>query len=72
MHRASGTDVAVKSCSKRLMGCGDVAALRREVEVLHHLAGHPGIGQLLGCHEEPDTMHLVFELYTVRESSVKR
>lgn len=43
--------MAVKTISKNLLRAGDIAALRREVEILHHLKGHPHISELLGVFE---------------------
>ncbi len=65
-HRGSGSSVAVKSIRKSLLAASDVAGLRREVEILHHLAGHPHISQLLGVFEDSSSLHLVLELYQVR------
>ncbi|EFJ50778.1 hypothetical protein VOLCADRAFT_57999 [Volvox carteri f. nagariensis] len=62
-HIASGAKVAVKTIRKSLLAADDVSALRREVEILHHLSGHPHISQLLGVYEEPSQLHLVLELY---------
>ncbi|PNW86128.1 hypothetical protein CHLRE_02g074370v5 [Chlamydomonas reinhardtii] len=62
-HIASGSEVAVKTISKNLLRAGDIAALRREVEILHHLKGHPHISELLGVFEEPTQLHLVLEMY---------
>ncbi|GLC41368.1 Calcium-dependent protein kinase 13 [Pleodorina starrii] len=62
-HLASGAEVAVKTIRKCLLRSADVASLRREVEILHHLSGHPAISQLLGVYEEPRQLHLVLELY---------
>ncbi|KAG2493171.1 hypothetical protein HYH03_008593 [Edaphochlamys debaryana] len=62
-HRTTGQAVAVKSIRKSLLRPEDVGKLRREVEILHHLAGHPNISQLLGVHEDPTHLHLVLELY---------
>ncbi|GLI64350.1 hypothetical protein VaNZ11_007589, partial [Volvox africanus] len=61
-HLATGAKVAVKTIRKSLLGAADVSALRREVEILHHLSGHPHISQLLGVYEEPSQLHLVMEL----------
>lgn len=66
MHRSSASSVAVKSIRKSLLAASDVAGLRREVEILHHLAGHPHISQLLGVFEDSSSLHLVLELYQVR------
>ncbi|KAG2493172.1 hypothetical protein HYH03_008594 [Edaphochlamys debaryana] len=62
-HRTTGQAVAVKSIRKSLLRPEDVGKLRREVEILHHLAGHPNISLLLGVHEDPTHLHLVLELY---------
>ncbi|EFJ46966.1 hypothetical protein VOLCADRAFT_41333, partial [Volvox carteri f. nagariensis] len=62
-HIATGAEVAVKTIRKSLLRAADITALRREVEILHHLAGHPHISQLLGVYEEPRQLHLVLELY---------
>ncbi|GFR48452.1 hypothetical protein Agub_g10354 [Astrephomene gubernaculifera] len=62
-HLVTGCEVAVKSIRKSLLGAADVSSLRREVEILHHLAGHPHISQLLGVFEEAGQLHLVLELY---------
>ncbi|KAG2425938.1 hypothetical protein HXX76_013311 [Chlamydomonas incerta] len=63
VHIASGAEVAVKTMRKGLLRAGDIAALRREVEILHHLKGHPHISELLGVFEEPAQLHLVLEMY---------
>ncbi|KAG2499620.1 hypothetical protein HYH03_002559 [Edaphochlamys debaryana] len=60
---ASGARVAVKTITKSLLRPADIAALRREVEILHHLSGHPHVSQLLGVFEEPSQLHLCLELY---------
>ncbi|PNH03014.1 Calcium-dependent protein kinase 20 [Tetrabaena socialis] len=63
VHLVSGARVAVKTIRKSLLAAADVSSLRREVEILHHLAGHPHISQLLGVFEEATQLHLVLELY---------
>ncbi|KAG2436343.1 hypothetical protein HXX76_006652 [Chlamydomonas incerta] len=63
---STGEAVAVKTIKKTaalVSNPTSLAALRREVEILHHLAGHPHVGQLYGAYEEPDCLHLVMELY---------
>ncbi|KXZ47282.1 hypothetical protein GPECTOR_36g133 [Gonium pectorale] len=62
-HLATNSQVAVKTIRKSLLGAADVSSLRREVEILHHLSGHPNISQLLGVFEETSQLHLVIELY---------
>ncbi|KAG2454530.1 hypothetical protein HYH02_000377 [Chlamydomonas schloesseri] len=63
---STGEAVAVKTIRKTaalVSNPASIAALRREVEILHHLAGHPHIGQLYGVYEESECLHLVMELY---------
>lgn len=36
--------------------------VRREVQILHHLGGHPNITQLKGAFEDRHNVHLVMEL----------
>lgn len=36
--------------------------MRREVQILHHLGGHPNITQLKGAFEDRHNVHLVMEL----------
>ncbi|GLI61091.1 hypothetical protein VaNZ11_003371 [Volvox africanus] len=62
-HIATGAEVAVKTIRKSMLRAADVTSLRREVEILHHLSGHPHISQLLGVYEELRQLHLVLELY---------
>ena len=40
----------------------DVEDVRREVQILHHLGGHPNITQLRGAFEDRHNVHLVMEL----------
>jgi serine/threonine protein kinase len=40
----------------------DVEDIRREVQILHHLGGHPNITQLRGAFEDRHNVHLVMEL----------
>ena len=40
----------------------DVEDVRREVQILHHLGGHPNITLLKGAYEDKYNVHLVMEL----------
>jgi len=40
----------------------DVEDVRREVQILHHLGGHPNITLLKGAFEDKYNVHLVMEL----------
>lgn len=54
--RDSGVEFACKTLKK-----GE-DTVHREVEIMQHLSGHPGVVTLLAVYEEPDAFHLVMEL----------
>ncbi|GLC45677.1 hypothetical protein PLESTB_001317600 [Pleodorina starrii] len=65
IEKCSGERYAVKSISKRrLCSPGDVADVRREVQIMHHLAGHPNIVTIKDVFEDRGYVHLVEELCT--------
>ncbi|CAN4125631.1 unnamed protein product [Withania somnifera] len=58
-----GKEFACKSIAKRkLTNEEDVEDVRREVQIMHHLAGHPSIVQIVGAYEDAVAVHLVMEL----------
>ena len=62
-HRVTGEQVACKTISKRkLVNKDDVEDVRREVQVMHHLAVQLNIVELEGDHEEKQSVHLFMEL----------
>ncbi|PWZ25869.1 Calcium-dependent protein kinase 2 [Zea mays] len=62
-HRASGEKLACKTIAKRkLAGREDVEDVRREVQIMHHLSGQPGVVCLRGAYEDRHGVHLVMEL----------
>lgn len=62
-EKATGQTFACKSISKRkLLSKEDIEDVRREVQILHHLGGHPNITQLKGAYEDRHSVHLVMEL----------
>lgn len=40
----------------------DIEDVRREVQIMHHLNGHPNIVKLMGAYEDKHDVHLVLEL----------
>ncbi|KAK8708305.1 hypothetical protein V6N13_059349 [Hibiscus sabdariffa] len=54
--RTTGVDFACKTLQK-----GE-ETVHREVEIMQHLSGHPGVVTLQAVYEEPDCFHLVMEL----------
>lgn len=59
LHRLMPHDSAVHACGRNKE---DVEDVRREVQILHHLGGHPNITQLRGAFEDRHNVHLVMEL----------
>eukprot|EP01025_Chloroclados_australasicus_P049366 TRINITY_DN5618_c1_g1_i1.p1 TRINITY_DN5618_c1_g1~~TRINITY_DN5618_c1_g1_i1.p1 ORF type:complete len:498 (-),score=89.57 TRINITY_DN5618_c1_g1_i1:1369-2862(-) len=54
---------ACKTISKRkLMSEADMEDVRREVQIMHHLKGHPNIVTLVDSFEDKHDVHLIMEL----------
>ncbi|GJW54869.1 RNA-directed DNA polymerase, eukaryota [Tanacetum coccineum] len=54
---------ACKSIAKRkLVTDDDVEDVRKEVEIMHHLSGHPNVVSIKGAYEDSYDVHLVMEL----------
>ncbi|MCD9560253.1 Calcium-dependent protein kinase 17 [Datura stramonium] len=62
-HKQTGDQFACKTIAKRkLANKEDVEDVRREVQIMHHLAGQPNIVELKGAYEDKHSVHLVMEL----------
>ncbi|XP_047321759.1 calcium-dependent protein kinase 26 [Impatiens glandulifera] len=60
---STGVEYACKSISKRkLISKDDVDDVRREIQIMHHLAGHTNIVTIKGAYEDPLYVHIVMEL----------
>ncbi|KAL9238339.1 hypothetical protein vseg_012772 [Gypsophila vaccaria] len=60
---STGAEYACKSISKRkLISKEDVEDVRREIQIMHHLAGHKNIVTIKGAYEDPLYVHIVMEL----------
>ncbi|KAL9244910.1 hypothetical protein vseg_018624 [Gypsophila vaccaria] len=60
---ATGIEYACKSISKRkLISKEDIEDVRREIQIMHHLAGHKNIVTIKGAYEDPLYVHIVMEL----------
>ncbi|XP_060168751.1 calcium-dependent protein kinase 5 [Lycium barbarum] len=60
---SSGTEYACKSIAKRkLISKEDVEDVRREIQIMHHLAGHNNIVSIKGAYEDPLYVHIVMEV----------
>jgi calcium-dependent protein kinase len=59
---ATGADYACKSISKRkLITREDVEDVRREIQIMHHLAGHRNVVAIKGAYEDQQYVHIVME-----------
>lgn len=62
-ENATGLKYACKCIPKRkLISEEEVENVGREIEVMHHLAGHPNIVTIKGAYEDATTVYLVMEL----------
>lgn len=62
-EKGSGKELACKSIAKRkLLHVEDVEDVRREIQIMHHLAGHPNVIAIKGAYEDAVAVHLVMEL----------
>jgi calcium-dependent protein kinase len=62
-HKATGERFACKTIAKRKLSTKeDVEDVRREVQIMYHLAGQPNIVELKGAYEDKQSVHLVMEL----------
>ncbi|KAL3653316.1 Calcium-dependent protein kinase 17 [Castilleja foliolosa] len=62
-HKQTGEQFACKTIAKRkLANKEDIEDVRREVQIMHHLAGQPNIVELKGAYADKHSVHLVMEL----------
>jgi calcium-dependent protein kinase len=63
VEKATGKVFACKSIAKRkLVSEEDVEDVRREIQIMHHLSGHPNVISIVGAYEDAVAVHLVMEL----------
>ncbi|KAF7804200.1 calcium-dependent protein kinase 20-like [Senna tora] len=63
LEKATGKEFACKSIAKRKLSTQeDVDDVRREIQIMHHLAGHPNVVQIVGAYEDAVAVHVVMEL----------
>lgn len=61
-ENATGKEYACKSIAKRKLLTGDdVEDVRREVQIMHHLSGHPNVISIKGAYEDAVAVYLVME-----------
>lgn len=63
VEKGTGKEYACKSIAKRkLLTDEDVEDVRREIQIMHHLAGHPNVISIKGAYEDAVSVHVVMEL----------
>ncbi|RDX94343.1 Calcium-dependent protein kinase 20, partial [Mucuna pruriens] len=63
VQKGVNKEFACKSIAKRkLTTQEDVEDVRREIQIMHHLAGHPNVIQIVGAFEDAVAVHVVMEL----------
>ncbi|XP_052191804.1 calcium-dependent protein kinase 1-like [Diospyros lotus] len=63
VEKATGKEYACKSMAKRkLLTEEDVEDVRREIQIMHHLAGHQNVISIYGAYEDAMAVHVVMEL----------
>lgn len=63
VEKGTGRQYACKSIAKRkLLTNDDVEDVRREIQIMHHLAGQPNIISIKGAYEDAVAVHVVMEL----------
>nr|GLL40172.1 calcium-dependent protein kinase 1-like [Ipomoea trifida] len=62
VEKETGKQYACKSIAKRkLLTDDDVEDVRREIQIMHHLAGHPNVISIKGAYEDAVAVHVVME-----------
>ncbi|XP_050227604.1 calcium-dependent protein kinase 26-like [Mercurialis annua] len=63
VEKGTGKEYACKSIAKRkLATVDDVEDVRREIQIMHHLSGHPNVISIKGAYEDAVAVHVVMEL----------
>ncbi|XP_021901192.1 calcium-dependent protein kinase 1-like [Carica papaya] len=63
VEKETGKSYACKSIAKRkLLTDEDVEDVRREIQIMHHLAGNPNVISIKGAYEDVVAVHVVMEL----------
>ncbi|KAK8672095.1 hypothetical protein V6N13_110469 [Hibiscus sabdariffa] len=63
VEKGTGKEYACKSIAKRkLVTPEDVDDVKREIQIMHHLAGHPNVVKIKEAYEDSVAVHVVMEL----------
>lgn len=62
-EKSTGKEYACKSIAKRkLTSEEDVEDVRREIQIMHHLSGHPNVISIKGAYEDAMAVHVVMQV----------
>ncbi|KAI3512019.1 hypothetical protein L1887_19182 [Cichorium endivia] len=62
-EKSTGKEFACKTIAKRkLLTDDDVEDVRREIEIMHHISGHPNVISIKGAYEDAVAIFMVMEL----------
>ncbi|KAI7753186.1 hypothetical protein M8C21_030921 [Ambrosia artemisiifolia] len=63
VEKKTNKQYACKSIAKRkLLTDDDIVDVKREIEIMHHLSGHPNVVSIKGAYEDAISVYLVMEL----------
>ncbi|XP_021776063.1 calcium-dependent protein kinase 20-like [Chenopodium quinoa] len=63
VERSTGKEFACKSIAKRkLTSMEDIEDVRREIQIMHHLAGNPNVINIVAAYEDAVAVHVVMDL----------
>uniref|UniRef100_A0A7N1A5P9 non-specific serine/threonine protein kinase n=1 Tax=Kalanchoe fedtschenkoi TaxID=63787 RepID=A0A7N1A5P9_KALFE len=63
VEKATGKEFACKTIAKRKLATeDDVEDVRREIQIMHHLAGHPNVISIVEAYEDAIAVYVVMEL----------
>ncbi|KAK4432623.1 Calcium-dependent protein kinase [Sesamum alatum] len=63
VEKATHKEFACKTIAKRKLTTEeDVEDVRREIQIMHHLAGHPNVISIVGAYEDAVAVHVIMEL----------
>ncbi|CAM8880668.1 hypothetical protein QQ045_019665 [Rhodiola kirilowii] len=63
VEKATGKEFACKTIAKRKLTTEeDVEDVRREIQIMHHLAGHPNVISIVEAYEDAIAVYVVMEL----------
>ncbi|XP_011077787.1 calcium-dependent protein kinase 20 [Sesamum indicum] len=63
VEKATHQEFACKTIAKRKLTTEeDVEDVRREIQIMHHLAGHPNVISIVGAYEDAVAVHVIMEL----------